>query len=187
MRQNRTALCTLGALMLAGCVTSAPQESTLAPVDPEISQSQSSNGVATQAVNTLDCDSMSFDDWPDWTRINASLLESEGHGNSWVDIVVNDLAKDTYLSADAPFAECSVVVKPLYVGDNRDMISSLFVMVKMPAGYDPENSNWWYGKFDASGTYASAQGRVEGCIECHKDAAETDYMFSKEVLQAMSE
>jgi hypothetical protein len=60
-------------------------------------------------------------------------------------------------------------------------------MIKMPAGYDPENNDWWYGRYNETGTIEFDAGKVESCIECHKKAHETDYMFSKEVLAALSE
>jgi hypothetical protein len=177
----------LSALALAGCTSSAPEESGSDPLSLETPRSPASIGTATQAIAEFVCGSMTFEDYLSWTRVNDDLLHSEGHSNSWVDIFVNDLAEDTYLSAAAPYAVCSAVVKPTYAGENRERVAGVGAMVKMPAGYDPDNGDWWYGRFDATGKYAIKQGILEDCIVCHSTAAEADYMFSKQVLQSTSD
>jgi hypothetical protein len=60
-------------------------------------------------------------------------------------------------------------------------------MVKMPLGYDSENADWWYGVYDASGMDMWNEGKLSGCIICHKQATEMDYLFSKEVMNAQKE
>ena len=187
MLQINGLLFALSALVLVGCASSALEESGSIQVDSEISHNQTVKSVAIEAGTLGDCGAKPFEDWPNWTRINDDLLHSEGHRNSWVDIFVNDLAEDTYLSAAAPYAECSIVVKLVYSGEHRDRLSGIAVMVKMPAGYDPDNGDWWYGKLDYTGKYVILQGVLEDCIQCHQGASETDYMFSRDVLQAASE
>jgi hypothetical protein len=62
-------------------------------------------------------------------------------------------------------------------------------MVKMPPGYDPENGDWWYGKFDREGDefLEKMNGKVPGCIACHQGASDTDYLFSEDVMEAITE
>ena len=60
-------------------------------------------------------------------------------------------------------------------------------MVKIATGYDPQNGDWWYASYDATGTKARKQGRLDGTIPCHKQAAETDHRFSKDVLDAVKQ
>jgi hypothetical protein len=58
----------------------------------------------------------------------------------------------------------------------------------MPPGYDRENGDWWYGKFDKTGTTTIIQGCLQkDCIVCHKQADETDYLFSTDVLEALKD
>jgi len=130
---------------------------------------------------------MTFVDWPKWTKVTRKPVVSKGHNNNWVGIYVDDLAKETYLSASAPYRECATIVKPIYDDPNGLSVRKLTIMVKMPAGYDPENGDWWYGDYDAQGTRARKQGKLPGCIPCHKQAAETDYLFSRDVLEAVKE
>lgn len=125
---------------------------------------------------------MIFEGWRQWTRVIPKPVVSEAHGDNWVGIYVNELAKSTYLAASAPYPVCAQIIKPVYTDASGSEVRKLTVMVKMPSGYDPDNENWWYGKYDESGTHATKQGKLPGCIVCHKQAAETDYLFSKEVL-----
>jgi hypothetical protein len=60
-------------------------------------------------------------------------------------------------------------------------------MVKMSPGFDPENADWWYGVYDESGTNMWDEGKLSDCIICHKQTADTDYLFSKDVINAGKE
>jgi hypothetical protein len=55
-------------------------------------------------------------------------------------------------------------------------------MVKMPAGYDPEHNDWWWGMYDKTGKIAEMSGKVQVCIECHQSLSSDDYVFSKAVM-----
>ena len=61
-------------------------------------------------------------------------------------------------------------------------------MIKREPGYDPENGDWEYFYSDKDGKVTS--GKMKNCIECHKKAAEKDYVFRtwlKPVLKADKE
>jgi hypothetical protein len=104
-----------------------------------------------------------------------------------VGIYVNNRAEATYLSASSPYQICAKIVKPIYTDASGTNIRKLTIMVKMPPGFDPENADWWYGIYDESGTDMWDEGKLSDCIICHKQAAETDYLFSKEVITAGKE
>jgi hypothetical protein len=146
---------------------------------------------SAQSVNsTGECneeDAMTFEGWSEWAQVTQKPIVSEGHNNNWVGIYVDELAKDTYLSAGAPYPECAKIVKPIYFDAEGKSVRKLTIMVKMKPGYDPDNGDWWYAHSDASGTQIGRHGRLHGCIPCHKQAAETDYLFSKDVLNALKE
>lgn len=58
------------------------------------------------------------------------------------------------------------------------------LMVKMPAGFDPDNGDWWYGMYDKSvETSVIEQGIIVNCIACHNRASGTDYVFSTAVVR----
>ena len=130
---------------------------------------------------------MTFEDWRHWTSVTPVPVRSKGHSNNWVGIYVNKLAEVTYLSASSPYQVCAKIVKPIYTDASGKNVRKLTIMVKMPPGYDSENSDWWYGVYDASGMDMWDEGKLLDCIICHKQATETDYLFSKEVMNAQKE
>jgi hypothetical protein len=123
----------------------------------------------------LDCASeieKTFENWRNWTKVNPTPLLSEGHKDRGV----------------APYVECARIIKAKYTDETATKVVRLAIMVKMPAGYDPENNDWWYGRYDATGTQAISQGKMwSDCAYCHRRASDTDYLFSEEVLAAVNE
>lgn len=152
--------------------------------------------VTPEAKVDLDCGSESekaFEDWQSWTKVNPTPLLSEGHKDRgvapFVDVYVDDLAKTTYLTSSAPFPECARIVKAKYTDESATEVARLAIMVKMPSGYDPENNDWWYARYDTTGTQAiTSPGKMwSDCAYCHRQASGTDYLFSEDVMAAVNE
>ena len=139
------------------------------------------------ATESCDNTEMNFEGWRHWTRVTPKPVRSKAHSNNWVGIYVNNRAEATYLSASSPYQICAKIVKPIYTDASGTNIRKLTIMVKMPPGFDPENADWWYGIYDESGTDMWDEGKLSDCIICHKQAAETDYLFSREVINAGKE
>ena len=118
--------------------------------------------------------------WEKSYKLNNQTFESDAH-NAYLDIYVNELAKQPYIDEAKHFPPGSEIYKPLYNDTERRVFARLVIMVKMKPGYDPKNGDWWYGVYDKSGGEMYYQGRLKSCIACHKDGKETDYTFSKSV------
>lgn len=147
--------------------------------------SANADGTSERCVEEAD---LTIGGWENWTAITSSPVKSQGHGNQWVKIYVNELARETYKNADAPYRECSKIVKPLFSSSDGKSIAKLTAMVKMAPGYDPANGDWWYALYDGPGTELKKQGKLyTDCIACHKQAAKTDYLFSEDVLEEAKE
>lgn len=156
-------------------------------------------GLFTETRVDLDCGNfseMTFEDWQSWTKVNTSLLPSAGHGDHrrppYVDVFVDDLAKDIYQTASAPYPECARIIKAKYKDETGQEFIDLAIMVKMPAGYDPENNDWWYGHADSAGSQIKDQEMdietmFHDCGFCHQNAPDQDFLFSTEVLNAIDE
>ncbi len=87
-----------------------------------------------------------------------------------------------------------VIVKKMYQGDEisaekvvNDPTKNLkivAVMFKREAGYDPNNKDWFYTKFNPDGTSQKNKqgklmtGRAGKCIGCHQSAPGDDYVYS---------
>jgi hypothetical protein len=105
------------------------------------------------------------------------------HGEAWISIYVDDLAKSTYLSASGKtFPTCATIVKAQLASQTSTAVSALTVMVKLPAGYDPSNNDWWWAIYDAEGKVAQQSGLLSMCSECHQSVASADFVYSKEVM-----
>jgi len=170
--------------VLAACAPAAPEPlptlpaATSTPTPPPATVEPTAPPSPTPGACAA---SMDFQTWHTWTRVNDQPIQ--GH-ELWVTVYLNDLAKEGYLSATFPLQECAAIVKAHHAAQDSEDISNLTVMVKMPAGYDPEHGDWWYAMYDPTGRQAEFEGRVEVCIACHQAAADRDYLFAREVLEA---
>ncbi len=185
-RKNRyLALALLPLLMLTGCASSgkaaAATPAPSATFTPAATATSLPSPTATPAPPCVADTPGSFAGYADWAKVNPRPIM--GH-ELFVNIYVNDLAAEIYQSASGkPFPVCAVIVKTHLAGKDSDTVSALAVMVKMPAGFDPEHNDWWWGLYDAKGKNAQMSGQVQVCIACHQPAAAADYVFSQKVLE----
>jgi len=74
------------------------------------------------------------------------------------------------------------------INEPRANLDSVTVMVRREAGYDPDNQNWWWAKYNPDGSLQLnpndmelagrvAKGADAGCIACHQAAPGGDYIF----------
>lgn len=122
-----------------------------------------------------------FPSWKKMYLLNKQPIESDDH-RAYVDIYLNEIAKEYYILEKSKFPVGSIVIKPLYPQKKRENLSRLMIMMKMEDGYDSNNGNWWYGIYDKTGTESYEHGRIISCIRCHEVAEDTDYMFSESVM-----
>jgi len=125
---------------------------------------------------------MTFPDWRQNYLLTPEIINSDAH-NAYIEIYLNDKAKDAYINIEPGFKKGSAVFKPLYSDKTGKHTARLVIMVKMYEGYDSENGDWWYGVYDESGTKMWYEGRIPECIDCHALAKETDYLFSRSVMK----
>ena len=70
-----------------------------------------------------------------------------------------------------------------------EYLESITVMFRREQGYDPENQNWFWAKYNPDGSLQaspegmSLAGPVAGCIECHSAAPGGDYVYSYDLAQ----
>ncbi|CTQ53917.1 hypothetical protein LP7551_02449 [Roseibium album] len=143
--------------------------------------------ITAQSSDLCPPEKLTFSEWEDWQQITRKPVKSAAHGNDWVRIFVNKLARNIYLKAGSLYPECAAIVKPIYAGPEGLHVKKLTIMVKMAAGFDENNGNWWYASSDPSGTRVVPKVRRSECIACHEQAVDTDYLFSEDVLEALKE
>lgn len=95
----------------------------------------------------------------------------------------------------------SVQGKPYHaiIKDNfteEKALAAVTVMIQREAGYDADNNDWFWVKYNPDGTIAKndkgmalagrvAKGMDTGCIACHKKAGDEDYVFTNDSMDEM--
>ncbi len=131
---------------------------------------------------------VAFEDWRIWNKTTPEPYLSSQHANDWVTIYFDDLAKTADLVSTGKFAVCAKIGKVHFRSARGIVPRYLMLMVKMPAGFDPDHGDWWYGYYDISvGAALVEQGAIEGCIKCHKQASGMDYVFAKGLIEKSME
>jgi len=125
-----------------------------------------------------------YTEWGSWTpdRWNdyGGYLESGApHGNT-VRIFVNDVALDAAAADDfdGTLPAGSIVVKENFGGtvDEPGDVAALTIMYKVE-GFNPEAGDWFWVKAAGDGSAIDAEGAVEGCIGCHSQDGNADYLL----------
>jgi len=133
-----------------------------------------------------------MDGYHDWMMQSDIIPGKSPHGN-FVRLYYNIVNVD-----GKPF---HVIVKDNFGGEDvtldavkaapMDHLMAVTPMAQREQGYDDENNNWFYAKYDASGALSRndsdtflagrvAKGMPAGCIACHVKAADGDYLFTND-------
>jgi len=120
--------------------------------------------------------------WPTdkWNDFSQFLVSGEPHG-SVVRIFVNDVALQAAAAPgfDGVLPPGSVVVKENYTGaDPNDpgQLAALTIMTKVE-GFNPDANDWFWLKARGDGGAIDKEGAVDGCIACHGQPNNHDYLL----------
>ena len=135
-----------------------------------------------------------YTEWGSWptddmnTDDFSGLLASQAVHGTTIRIFVNDRAlnaigRDTFPGTLPPG---SIIVKEGYAGtpDAPGDLTGLSVMVKVD-GFNSEANDWFWLKLGADGS-VGAEGAVEGCINCHGQDGNSDYMLRYHLPEGMA-
>ena len=118
-----------------------------------------------------------------WRRFNSTPYPSATHGNHRLSNYANSLAAEDYGSGRTMPAG-SVLAKDSFAvtSSGEILLGPLFVMEKMPAGFNPGAGDWRYAMVMPDGSlFGETQGvgaeRVEYCIGCHLATEQTDHLY----------
>lgn len=132
-----------------------------------------------------------YTDWPFEPNVpEGYYVGVEPHGMI-LRTYVNEIAlQDTQSDRDA-FSDGAVIVKENHMPGETDIsdlelqspvedfdgnLAALTFMVKV-ADYNPELGDWFWAKMKPDGSIDAA-GKPEGCIACHSQVADQDYVFN---------
>lgn len=117
-------------------------------------------------------------------HVNEARKGSGPHAHTSIRIFMNDPAAGAFGSS-GEYPVGSIIVKekkgmeydvgkpmPQASAKTSDGVGG---MIKRPPGYDPEHGDWEYFYFEDASQIE--HGKITSCIECHRGAAASDYVF----------
>ncbi len=118
-----------------------------------------------------------------WINVTKSPYQSSTHGDRYLVNIVNEKAKDYQKWEAAGILPAgAIIAKPTIIGkaNGKADIGPLFLMEKMPSGWNPQSLDWKYSMIMADGSlWGETKGRnsagMNFCFECHNAmGSETD-------------
>lgn len=121
-----------------------------------------------------------------WRRFNKTPYRSATHGERFVNNYANTIGR-VYgrFEAVGEMPVGAMLAKDAFAvtAQGDVFLGPLFLMEKMPAGFNPASGNWRYSMIMPDGsvfgrTKGEGAARVEFCITCHRTAGEkNDHLF----------
>ncbi len=118
-----------------------------------------------------------FNEYKSYEKINNDLKLSSAHGGKYVYTFINNIGIDSFKNKTYPYKEGTISVKESYTDSQGKNPDNLYVMKKMPKGYDSENNDWYYAILDKNGKTTQEAGKISSCINCHKISKDKDYIY----------
>lgn len=121
-----------------------------------------------------------------WRRLNTAPYLSATHGNYYLNNYVNEIGAAAYgrFEKTGKLPVGTIIAKDSFsmARSGEILLGGLFVMEKMPSGFDNLTGDWKYTLFQADGTlFGETNGtkskRVEYCIACHLAVKHQDYLW----------
>ena len=117
-----------------------------------------------------------------WRRYNSVPYLSSTHGNHYINNYANEIARAYGSGRRMPVG--SVIAKDSFsvTGTGGVLLGPLFLMEKMPQGFNYVSGDWKYSLIQPDGTlFGETNGansdRVEYCIGCHLAVEGQDLLY----------
>ena len=115
--------------------------------------------------------------WQLWPGKGEMYEGTEPHG-AILTTYVNDIALNS-IKMMKGMQNNSIIVKENYTPKKN--LAAVTVMYKVK-GYNPEGGDWFWVKYDPAFKVLS-EGKVKGCLDCHGDAKDNDYVYTGKVIK----
>jgi hypothetical protein len=115
-----------------------------------------------------------YTEWGTWPGYDDIYPGKSPHGK-YLRLYANEAAINA-AKEGKPMPDGASLVKENY-GEDKTTLMAITPMFKV-AGYNPEGGDWFWVKYGADGTIMK-EGKVEGCINCHREVADKDWIFTE--------
>jgi hypothetical protein len=124
-------------------------------------------------------------DYRAWRRYNTAPYLSATHGNLYINNYVNEAGRAYGRFEDAGTLPVgAIIAKDSFIVERSGEVrpGPLFVMEKMPKGFNYVSSDWRYIQINPDGeffgeTHGEGDERVAFCIGCHLAVEQQDHLF----------
>lgn len=168
----------LAVVAVLGAAACTPDdEPRIEPIDDATQQPQTSAQAApdtTAASLWAHLQSADYRSWPLYPGKGELYTGTEPHG-MLLTTYVNPLAHDAITNGAVTMPAGAIIVKENYMQDST--YAAATVMHKVP-GYNPQNGDWFWVKYDANGVAEEGAGRAAMCQQCHAAARDRDYLMT---------
>jgi len=119
-----------------------------------------------------------YSGWPLWPGKGELYKGQHPHG-AFLTTYVSPEAKKVVSRRKGEFGVGDFVIKENYSPEKK--LAAVTVMYKVN-GYNPEAGNWFWAKYGADGSIQK-EGKVDGCINCHRDKKDNDWVFTGSIKE----
>ena len=155
-------LLAMAAVFLIGC---AKEKET---VLPPLSRSEISGERLWKRI-TVETDWDTYSRWPG----QEGLIPGQSPHGKFHEVYINSQISAALPIASRKAPDGSIIVKENFTADKK--LSGVTVMAKV-AGYNPDDGDWFWAKYDPKGKI-DVEGRVKECYECHAGVKDNDYVI----------
>ncbi|NND70466.1 MAG: hypothetical protein HKN43_02700 [Rhodothermales bacterium] len=123
--------------------------------------------------------------WTSWPGKGSLYTGQQPHG-ALLTTYLNDVAAEALASKSGSMPDGAIIVKENYMPDEN--LAAVTVMHKVQ-DYNPAEGNWFYSKHLPDGALdqmpngMGMQGKVPGCIGCHRAQSANDFIFTSSLSE----
>ena len=114
--------------------------------------------------------------WALWPGTTKMYEGTQPHG-ALLTTYVSLGARQAIEKKKGKFSQGAIIVKENYTPDRT--LAAITVMYKAK-GYNREAGDWFWAKYNPDGSI-DKEGKVAGCINCHADKADNDWVFTGDI------
>lgn len=162
-------LAALPLVALIGC----PGASPTSPGDGSMTDEPTTDDAPTASkLFTMITETDPFEAWAQFPGQEGTIESLPPHG-PMARVFINALVESALEDFSGRLPDGSIIVKESF-GENADEKANALAIMWKVSGFDPGNNDWFWANITPEGV-VTAEGRIEGCANCHRAAGDNDF------------